>query len=162
MGLAQDLLAQANHLATYEGINPSQAALRRSVSTAYYALFLWMVHVAAMRWLGGSSAATTGLERAFSHGSMKNGSVQFNNLYWEDWHGVIQAVPDEIRNVAKAFTKLQQQRHIADYDNHLLWSSTDVRTVLTTAASAFANWEEIREHPLAGSYLLLMLIGKGR
>lgn len=149
MGLAQDFLTQANHLATHEGANPSQAALRRSVSTSYYALFHLLVHDAALRWQGGSLAATTGLERAFSHGSMKNGSVQFNNMHWEDWHGVIQAVPDEIRNVAKAFTKLQQQRHIADYDNYLLWSSTDVRTVLTTAASAFANWEGIREHPLA-------------
>jgi len=39
MGLAQDLLQQADHLATYEGVNPTQAGLRRSVSTAYYALF---------------------------------------------------------------------------------------------------------------------------
>jgi hypothetical protein len=39
VGLAHDLLQQANHLATYEGANPSQASLRRAVSTAYYALF---------------------------------------------------------------------------------------------------------------------------
>jgi hypothetical protein len=35
MGLAQDLLQQAGHLATYEGRNPSQASLGRAVSTAY-------------------------------------------------------------------------------------------------------------------------------
>ena len=40
MGLAQDLLQQADHLAAYEGVNPSQASLRRSVSTAYYARFI--------------------------------------------------------------------------------------------------------------------------
>jgi hypothetical protein len=38
VGLAQDLLQVAAHLATYEGANPTQAALRRAVSTAYYAL----------------------------------------------------------------------------------------------------------------------------
>lgn len=66
MGLAQDLLRQANHLATYEGANPSQAALRRSVSTAYYALFHLPVEDAAQRWQG-SVAATSGLERALNH-----------------------------------------------------------------------------------------------
>jgi len=52
MGLAQDLLRQANHLATYEGANPSQASLRRAVSTAYYALFHLLIEDAAQRWQG--------------------------------------------------------------------------------------------------------------
>ncbi len=60
MALAQDLLEQAQHLAVYEGSNPSQAALRRSISTAYYALFHLLVEDAAQRWQG-SMAAVTGL-----------------------------------------------------------------------------------------------------
>ena len=39
MGLAQDLLQQAEHLALYHGVNATQADFRRAVSTAYYALF---------------------------------------------------------------------------------------------------------------------------
>jgi hypothetical protein len=50
MGLAQDLLQQADHLVAYEGVNPSQASLRRSVSTAYYALFGLLIEHAAPRW----------------------------------------------------------------------------------------------------------------
>jgi hypothetical protein len=39
LGIAQDLLEQAEHLATYKGVAATQADLRRAVSTAYYALF---------------------------------------------------------------------------------------------------------------------------
>jgi hypothetical protein len=91
MGLAQDLLQQANHLATYEGANPSQAALRRSVSTAYYALFHLLVQDAAQRWQG-SITAVSGMERALNHGPMKNSSIQFRNPKWTDWHGAVQSV----------------------------------------------------------------------
>jgi hypothetical protein len=41
MGLAEDLLLQAEHLALYEGTAASQASLRPAVSTAYYALFIF-------------------------------------------------------------------------------------------------------------------------
>ena len=70
MGLAQELLQVAVHLAVYEGVNPTQAALRRAVSTAYYALFHLLIEDAAQRWQG-SPAASTGLERSFQHGTMK-------------------------------------------------------------------------------------------
>ena len=66
MGLAHDLLQLADHLATYEGVNPGQASLRRAVSTAYYALFHLLVQDAAMRWTG-SSEAQTGIERGWLH-----------------------------------------------------------------------------------------------
>src|SRR4051812_48972753 len=161
MGLAQDLLQQANHLATYEGINPSQAALRRSVSTAYYALFHLLVEDAAQRWQG-SPAAVTGLERALNHGPMKNSSIQFSNANWTDWHGTTQSVPLNLQSVARAFIELQQERHDADYNNHETWSLTDVQTLLNTAESAFRNWLSIRTHPMAGNYLLSMLLGKQR
>ena len=52
MGLAEDLLRQADHLAAYERLNPSQASLRRAVSTAYYALFHLLIGEAALRWSG--------------------------------------------------------------------------------------------------------------
>ena len=146
MGLAQDLLQQANHLATYQGADPSQAALRRSVSTAYYALFHLLVEEAAQRWQG-SPAAVTGLQRALNHGPMKASSLQFTSANWKDWHGITQPVPPEIQSVARAFIDLQQERHDADYNNHETWSLTDVQTLLNTAESAFRNWLTIRTSP---------------
>ena len=49
MSLHLDLLRQARHLATREPRRPSQASLRRSVSTAYYALFHLLVDEAVRR-----------------------------------------------------------------------------------------------------------------
>src|SRR5580700_4531314 len=76
MGIAEDLLRQADHLATYEGPNPCQASLRRAVSTAYYALFHLLVEAAALRW-NGSPEAQTGMQRGFQHGAMSKISSQF-------------------------------------------------------------------------------------
>ncbi|MCU1261204.1 MAG: hypothetical protein JWO80_4089 [Bryobacterales bacterium] len=161
MGLAQDLLQQASHLATYEGSNPSQAALRRAVSTAYYALFHLVVEDAGRYWQG-SVAAVTGVERALNHGPMKNSSIQFTNSNWTDWHDITQPVPPPLRSVARAFIELQEERHAADYNNHEQWTVTEVQTLLNTAAEAFRDWLSIRTHPMAGNYLLSMLLGKQR
>ncbi len=153
MGIAQDLLRQADHLATYEGVKPSQASLRRAVSTAYYALFHLLVEEAGKRWQG-SAEARTGFERGFQHGPMLNTSMQFRKPDWRDWHGQRQAVPQALQQVASAFVDLQEDRHAADYDNHEQWSAIEVQEILNAARSAFRNWESIRNHPMAGNYLL--------
>src|ERR1019366_2869622 len=151
MGLAQDLLRQADHLATYEGANPSQASLRRAVSTAYYALFHLLIGDAASRWQG-SPEASTGFERGFQHGSMRNTSIQFGNPSWKDWHRQRQPVPQPLREVAQAFVWLQDERHTADYDNHETWSTTDVEELLDATHAAFQNWQSIRADPMAGNF----------
>jgi uncharacterized protein (UPF0332 family) len=161
MGIAQDLLQQADHLASYEGANPSQASLRRAVSTAYYALFHLLTEEAALRW-SGSSEARTGMERAFQHGPMRNTSMQFQKKIWEDWHGDRRTIPLVIREIASAFVDLQEERHAADYDNHEQWTVTDVEEILKMARLAFQNWDSIRTDPMAGNYLLAMLLTKQR
>ena len=161
MGLAQDLLRQADHLATYEGLNPTQASLRRAVSTAYYALFHLLIEEAALRW-SGSPEARTGMERGFQHGPMKNISIQFRKQTWQDWHGNQQPVPLAIQKIASAFVDLQEERHTADYDNHEQWTVTEVQAALDTARSAFQQWQSIRTDPMAGNYLLAMLLNKQR
>src|SRR6266404_3678937 len=79
--------------------NPSQASLRRAVSTACYALFHLLTEEAARRW-SGASEARTGMERAFQHGPMKNISLQFRNKMWEDWHSNRKAIPSAIQEIA--------------------------------------------------------------
>ena len=160
MGLAQDLLRQADHLAAYEGVNPSQASLRRSVS-AYYALFHLLIEHAAPRWQG-SSEARTGFERGFQHGSMKNVSMQFRRPVWKDWHGNQQPVPLALRRVAGAFVDLQDERHTADYDNHEQWSASEAQAMVNKARSAFREWQSICTGPMAGNFLVAMLLSKQR
>lgn len=161
MGLTQELLQVAVHLATYEGAHPTQAALRRAVSTAYYALFHLLIKNAAQRWQG-SPEAFTGLQRSFQHGLMKNVSFQFGSKYWTDWHDVNQAVPPSLQNVAKTFIALQAARHTADYNNHRQWTVVEVQTLLDATQLAFDDWLSARADPIAGNYLLAMLLGKQR
>jgi hypothetical protein len=70
MGIADELLALAGYLATSSSPAFEQASFRRSVSTAYYALFHLLVSEAAQHW-NGSTEARFGLERAFKHANMK-------------------------------------------------------------------------------------------
>lgn len=65
-----DLLEQAKHLANREKKRPRQASLRRSVSTAYYALFHLLIHEATLNWNKVEQRAL--LARFFEHGKMKN------------------------------------------------------------------------------------------
>ena len=162
MGVAHDLLQQAGHLANYQGVNTTQSDLRRAVSTAYYALFHLLAEDCCRRWLGGSAAAETGLQRALDHGPMKQSSMQFKAPHWRDWHGSLQVVPPEIRRVAQAFIDLQEDRQLADYDNHERWTVTDVQPLLEIATSAVQDWLTIRDTPMAGDYLLSMILGKRR
>lgn len=51
---------------------------------------------------------------------------------------------------------------MADYNNHEQWTVTEVQAILNTARSAFEDWLSIRTDPMAGNYLLSMLLGKRR
>lgn len=155
------MLLQASHLLDYEAPNPSQAALRRAVSTAYYALFHLLVNEAADRWAN-TSEARTGVTRAFSHGQMKKISDQFAKGKWEDWNQTRRSVPPELVLVARIFTELQSERHHADYNVTVTVTQTEARTLVDGTKDAFAYWVAIRRDPMAANYLLAMLIGNPR
>ena len=159
MGLAEDLLRQAEHLVNYEGSKASQASLRRAVSTAYYALFHVLIEDAAARWPG-TAEARTALERGFKHGIMRSGSLEFGPSGWKDRRGNRQDVPLALQGVAQSFATLQDKRHSADYDNSKAWSPTHANEILELTRQAFEDWRVIREDPMAGNYLIAMLLGK--
>ena len=68
MAFAHDLLEQARHLASPEPMRPRQASLRRTISTAYYALFHLLTTAAVMNWRTPRHRAQ--LARAFEHRRM--------------------------------------------------------------------------------------------
>jgi len=159
LGLAEDLLRQAEHLIIYEGTKSSPASLRRAVSTAYYALFHRLTEDAAGRWPG-TAEARTSFERGFKHGIMRGVSLEFGPTGWKDRRGNRQSVPLPLQRVAKSFATLQDERHSADYDNSRSWSATDANEILDLTRQAFREWDLIREDPMAGNYLIAMLLGK--
>jgi hypothetical protein len=161
MGIAEDLLTLAGRLADPAPMEPEQASFRRSISTAYYALFHLMVQEAVLCW-NGSRPAQFGLERKFEHKTMKDVSNSVWRKSWRGWSTPPTPVPRELEEVATAFVKLQEARQQADYDNAKIWESTAVHAILTDTQLAFDSWAKIRTHPAANEYLLSLLIGNKR
>jgi|SRR5579872_4676984 len=153
MAFAEDLLKQAFLLARKEPKNPSEASLRRSVSTAYYALFHLLVRDASANWR--RSDTRDYLARAFDHATMKKASTRIENA---DYTGIDPALASKLKSVGRAFRELQEQRHLADYSYATKWDRVGVLSKIEQARSAFVAWESIRKEYLAQRYLVALLV----
>lgn len=153
MAFAQDLLKQALHLLNKESKNPTQASLRRSVSTAYYALFHLLIQEASANW---SRADTRNyLARAFEHKTMKQASAWAENATYDP--ATPPLVVAKLRSVARAFRELQLQRHLADYSNATRWDRVKASAKVNQAKTAFNDWKSIRNEFIAQKYLVSLL-----
>ena len=102
---------------------PTQARLRRAVSTAYYAMFHTLAASAADLFIGAGRTArwsTAGPERRAGKG---------------------QEFPAEIRNFAKAFVMLQTERQQADYAADA-YQKSDVPWHIASAELAIRHFEQ--------------------
>ena len=161
MALADDLLTLAGQLSNPTAKDPQQAWLRRSVSTAYYALFQLLVQQASQRWTG-SATSQIGLQRTFKHNQMEEACQLVANGSWAGWSTPRLGVPPELQDLAKLFVRLQEARHQADYNNEKSWTRTEVATKLHEARTAFRNWKLIDGTSVAEEFLLSLMIGKRR
>lgn len=161
MGVADDLLILADRLASPASGDPEQVSFRRSVSTAYCALFHLLIGQAVENWKG-SQAVQLGLQRAFEHKNMKEVSRSVWKDSWRGWSSPRHRLSSELRDVAQSFVELQEARHQADYDNSKIWTRTEVRAKVADSKTAFQNWQKIQSDPVANEYLLALLVGKRR
>jgi hypothetical protein len=153
MAFAEDLLKQAFLLLNKESKNPTQASLRRSVSTAYYALFHLLVQEASANW---SRADTRDyLARAFEHKTMKQACTWAENATYDPT--IPAQVVAKLRSVARAFRELQVQRHLADYSNATRWDRSKASTKVNQAKTAFTDWKSIRNEFVAQKHLVSLL-----
>jgi uncharacterized protein (UPF0332 family) len=153
MGLAQDLLEQANHLANREPKRPRQASLRRAVSTAYYALFHLLVADAISHWNKPQQRAQ--MARGFEHTAMKDASKK---IAGKDFRNSDPGMVGHLRTVAAAFVNMQQFRHAADYSHATKWAKTEVQDHIATVTEAFASWRIVRNEKVALDYLMSLLV----
>src|SRR6185312_577897 len=163
MALAEDLLAQARTLATLDDGIPSQANLRRAISSAYYALFHLFIAEAVERLL---PAEPPGLRerasRAFSHGEIKQVCVRFlGKQIVEDFAPLLRvSFSPELKSIAQIFVNLQEERHLADYDVSISLLRTETLLLLDEVQRGFADWKLIRETDEATVFLAALLFGK--
>ena len=148
MSLPSDLLTQAKFILDKEPKRPKQASLRRSVSTAYYALFHLLVEDGALVMFGGSDAAELRhvVRRAYVHSTMKQAAKGFaSGQPARVWNSVLRTPSAELMFVANTFVELQEARHQADYDPGYRSTRSEARDLVERTESAFDAWKKIRK-----------------
>ncbi len=147
----EDLLSQAESLAQLDAKKPKQANLRRAVSSAYYAVFHFLVHEACCVQIGtqhGQAPFRHVLGRAFAHTVMKQACTSFGGGTLKD--AVIKGlprsptgnylIPKAIQDIAATFAELQENRHLADYDLTERFRRSDVRALIEQARHDMENF----------------------
>jgi hypothetical protein len=163
--LHDQLVLQAEHLASKDPKRPYQANVRRSVSASYYALFHYLVFQATSL-LAGKTAADDPfrllLSRAFDHGEMARASKAFSSG-WGALPPAIQPflvarrVHPDVSAVAQAFLDLQDERHRADYDISALLLRQDAVAAVARARTAIQVWQGVAKEESARGYLTCLL-----
>jgi hypothetical protein len=143
------------------------ALVRRSISTAYYALFHFLLDEATCRVVGASAALTKRrriVARAFTHTGMRQAleRVQKPNVAPAllGFLGVAHP-PPFARTLAQAFAHAQELRHEADYDLNASLSETDALLLLSEVETAFDEWHAARtdaDRDFKAALCLLMLL----
>ena len=130
-----DLIDAARGLTELSPRRPSQANLRRAVSTAYYALFHCLAACAANSFIGRArSPAWHQTYRALEHGKARTAC--------ED-KGSLAALPLEVRDFAHTFAALQKARQKADYALDGKYEKADVRVVIDAVEETIARFEQV-------------------
>ena len=150
-----DLLSAARQLAGgSSGIPPSQATLRRAVSTTYYALFHCMAENCADMLVGDPSSgrsepAWQQAYRALEHGRAKQrcGQDQINRF------------PVEIQNFAKRFASMQGKRESADYNPGAAFAQSEIITDINNTENDIAQFRQApeRDRRAFAAYVLMPL-----
>jgi uncharacterized protein (UPF0332 family) len=156
MAYHDDLLEQAQHLATRERKRPRQASLRRAVSSAYCALFHLLIYEAVFKWKIGAQRSQ--LARIFEHARMNAASDRVLNGKLFPFSGQNQAHVAHLQRIATTFIKLYERRQTADYDTDTQWSRTQVLELIDLAGEAFRSMKEIRGEEIANDYLLSLFL----
>jgi len=121
-----ELLQQAKELVHKDPNNPTQADLRRSVSSAYYALFHLLIFETWLNW--SNDISRPGLARMFEHSVMKKVSKRVIDAGKMPYFGEDPAIVDSLRFFAGLFVQLQEKRHEAAFEFSRSVATSRIRT----------------------------------
>ena len=129
-----DLIEAARDLTESGRGRPTQARLRRAVSTAYYAMFHCLAGCVANLIIGRvRKPAWHQTYRALEHGKARNAC--------ED-KGAMAAFPQEVCNFADTFVALQRARQQADYALDGRYDKPDVLAAIDRAERSIVRFEQ--------------------
>jgi hypothetical protein len=161
-----DLLAVARVLLSAGSASPpSDAQLRRAVSTAYYALFHKVLGTGAERFMGAGNRRSAGyslLYRSFNnHGRMQSVCEALNvptlSKTLQQQLGR-PALSQDMRDFASDFVALQEKRHLANYDPSVIFVLSDSANQVDIAEAAMLAFDRATSEEKA-DVLALMLSG---
>ena len=129
------MIEAARILVEFGDSPPTQARLRRAVSTGYYAMFHTLAESAADLFIGTErSPAWHRAYRALEHGRAKSACRQGQ---------VMREFPAAIRDFAKAFAVLQIERQQADYAlDAPAYDKSDVLGHIASAEQAISRFQQ--------------------
>lgn len=137
-----DLIDAARRVLTDTDPPPTEAQMRRAISTAYYGLFHFVLGWAADRLVGRDrrdSAAYAIVYRGFSHSRMKTVCRDIDRPQLASRYETAlkrSSVSALLRDFATGFVASQQLRQIADYDPHAAIDRLQVETACDVANNA--------------------------
>ena len=126
----KELVELAAQLARLDKGKPRQASLRRSISTAYYALFHALCDASVTALIGRGKrpgSVTTPIYRMLDHGAAKRVLLRFQ--FKKDANNDVQLIAD-------AFIVLQEARLEADYDPSARFEREEALDLAAKAALA--------------------------
>ena len=131
-----DLIEAARVLTESGPGRPTQARLRRAVSTAYYAMFHCLAATAADLFIGRQrTPAWHRVYRALDHGRARSSCLQGQTM---------PEYPVEIRYFADTFVALQKERQRADYAlDAEAYRKSDVLRYIASAERAIRQLERV-------------------
>lgn len=134
-----DLIAVARKLVASGNGKPSQAILRRSVSTTYYALFHTLARCGADLLVGGSGArrseeAWRQVYRGLEHRRAKDACSKGQ---------ILRKFPKPVEDFGNLFAQMQEKRHKADYDPHAKFAKSSVCLDIDLTEKVMADFEAV-------------------
>ena len=167
-----DLLQQAESLARLDQRGaPRQANLRRAVSSAYYALFHFLIDEAC-RAIVGTQHSQQGyrhsLARSFVHTTMKSACGSFGGAQLPE--AVVKSLPKDpngkyvvaavIKKISGVFKEVQLKRHQADYDLSERFRRSEVLTLIEEVEQQIQDFSTLPRSDDRQFFLICLLTWK--
>jgi len=147
-----DFIRLARLMVSSQRAKPNQVALRRAVSTAYYALFHTLANCGADQLVGTAGAdrsneAWRQVYRALEH-SRANGACKNSSM--------MSKFPKEIQDFGNSFVTMQAKRHNADYEPTARFAKSEVVEDIKAVAEAIQafNKTEVKDRRAFAAYVL--------
>lgn len=160
--LHHELLGQADALLNTEKLD--QAAIRRAISNAYYAVFHLIVQEGVDLLLGNEDKKISNyFQRSFDHSSMKGACEDIRKTILPNRHAPIDGpFPHELVQLSIIFVFLQKMRHDADYNQFEAISKAIAKESIKRAYDGIAFWNTMLEtnKGAAKQFVTLLLLQK--